>query len=235
MRDMIDFFIDRIWNIWMAGGWTMLPLCLLSLAIYASAIRLFLYFSRRDFKHISEMTWSQWIVSPKKGEGEIGEIIRYTQDEVSSLDELHNRFTEVSASKIPYIDRGIAFTNLLVTTAPLIGLLGTVMGMLMTFQSIGAGNGEMASMMARGISAALFPPEIGLCVALPGLMMVQMLKRKRDEYQAFLAHLETRSARHFKKRISPILMKKMNSQSDNSQSNNSFSDNSFSALMTLAD
>ncbi|HCP38975.1 MAG TPA: hypothetical protein DIT98_14240, partial [Verrucomicrobiales bacterium] len=111
------------------------------------------------------------------GKGEIGEIIRYTQDEVTSIHEIHNRFAEVVVSKMPYIDRNITFINILVTAAPLIGLLGTVMGMLMTFQSIGAGGGEMAEMMAKGISAALFPPEVGLCIAIPGLLMVHLLKR----------------------------------------------------------
>ena len=196
---MIELFIERIWNIWTAGGWTMVPLCFLSILIYCSAIRLFIYFSKRDFHRVPEQIWSQWIKDPKRGEGEIGEIVRYTQDEVSTLDEIQSRFAEVAASKLPYIDRNIAFTNILVTAAPLIGLLGTVMGMLMTFQSIGAGSGEMAGMMAKGISAALFPPEVGLCVALPGLMMVQMLKKKRDEYQAFLAHLESKTVQQFKR------------------------------------
>lgn len=200
---MVDFFVDRVWSIWVAGGWTMVPLCFLSLLIYSSAIRLFLYFSKRDFYRVPESTWGEWVKDPESGDGEIGEIIRYTQDEVSSLDEVHGRFLEVTASKIPYIDRNIAFINILVTAAPLIGLLGTVMGMLLTFQSIGAGSGEMAGMMAKGISAALFPPEVGLCVALPGLMMVQVLKRKRDEYQAFLAHLETRTVQFFKKPEGP--------------------------------
>ena len=181
----------------------MVPLCFLSILIYASAIRLFLYFSKRDFHKIPESAWDAWVCDPSKGEGEIGEIIRYTQDEVDSLDEVNSRFAEVTASKIPYVDRNITFVNILVTAAPLIGLLGTVMGMLLTFQSIGAGSGEMAGMMAKGISAALFPPEVGLCVALPGLMMVQMLKRKRDEYQAFLAHLETRTVQKFRKSGTP--------------------------------
>ncbi|MCS1409699.1 MAG: hypothetical protein M2R45_02883 [Verrucomicrobia subdivision 3 bacterium] len=200
---MTEFFVDRVWSIWTAGGWTMMPLCFLSILIYSSAIKLFLYFSKRDCYRIPEAIWSQWVMDPKRGEGEIGEIIRYTQDEAQSLDEIHSRFVEVVASRIPYIDRNITFTNILVTAAPLIGLLGTVMGMLMTFQSIGAGSGEMAGMMAKGISAALFPPEVGLCVALPGLMMVQMLKRKRDEYQAFLAHLETRTVQQYKKPGTP--------------------------------
>jgi biopolymer transport protein ExbB/TolQ len=72
------------------------------------------------------------------------------------------------------------------------------MGMLLTFKSIGMGGGEMTAMMAKGISAALFPPEVGLCVALPGLVMVMMLKRKRHEYEAFLARLESFTVRRYK-------------------------------------
>lgn len=211
---MSDFFVDRVWSIWLAGGWTMVPLCFLSVLIYGSAIRLFLYFSKRDFVRIPESIWSAWVRDPSQGEGEIGEIIRYTQDEVDSLDEVNSRFAEVTASKIPYVDRNITFVNILVTAAPLIGLLGTVMGMLLTFQSIGAGSGEMAGMMAEGISAALFPPEVGLCVALPGLMMIQMLKRKRDEYQAFLAHLETRTVQKFRKSETPTSVFMGNQKND---------------------
>ncbi len=196
---MIATFIERVWNIWLAGGWTMIPLALLGLMTYAAAVRMFLYFSNRDFHKLTESQWTSWIKNPEKGEGEIGEIIRYTQDEVGSVDEIHNRFAEVMVAKMPYIDRNITFINILVTAAPLIGLLGTVMGMLMTFQSIGMGGGEMAEMMAKGISAALFPPEVGLCIAIPGLLMVHLLKRKRDEYDAFLAKLESFTVQMHKK------------------------------------
>ena len=141
----------------------------------------------------------QWLKNPAKAEGEVGEIIRYARQEVRGEDDIRSRFAEVALSKIPYMDRNIAFINILVTAAPLIGLLGTVMGMLMTFQSIGLGGGEMAEMMAKGISAALFPPEVGLCIALPGLLMVHLLKRKRDEYDAFLGKLESFCIQQFKK------------------------------------
>lgn len=196
---MIESFIERVWNTWLAGGWTMIPLAALGLMTYAAAVRMFLYFSKRDFHKLSEDQWANWIQNPENGKGEIGEIIRYTQDEVTSIHEIHNRFAEVVVSKMPYIDRNITFINILVTAAPLIGLLGTVMGMLMTFQSIGAGGGEMAEMMAKGISAALFPPEVGLCIAIPGLLMVHLLKRKRDEYDAFLAKIESFTVQMHKK------------------------------------
>jgi biopolymer transport protein ExbB len=196
---MIHTFIDKVWNIWTAGGWTMIPLAVLGLMTYGAAVRMFLYFSNRDFYRVPETEWLRWLTHPESGKGEIGEIIRYTQDEVGSIDEIHSRFAEVIVAKMPFIDRNITFINILVTAAPLIGLLGTVMGMLMTFQSIGAGGGEMAEMMAAGISAALFPPEVGLCIALPGLLMVHLLKRKRDEYDAFLAKLESFTVQQYKK------------------------------------
>lgn len=196
---MIISFLERVWAIWLAGGWTMIPLALLGLMTYSAAVRMFLYFSKRDFHKLSQEQWRSWIKNPERGEGEIGEIIRYTQDEVGSVDEIHSRFAEIVVAKMPYIDRNLNFINILVTAAPLIGLLGTVMGMLLTFQSIGMGGGEMAEMMAKGISAALFPPEVGLCIAIPGLFMVYLLKRKRDEYDAFLAKLESFTVQMHKK------------------------------------
>ena len=176
----------------------MIPLAFLGLMTYAAAVRLFLYFRRRDFKNVSQETWTQWLRDPQKGRGEVGEIIRYAHEDIQREEDIRSRFAEVALSKIPYMDRNIAFINILVTAAPLIGLLGTVMGMLMTFQSIGLGGGEMAEMMAKGISAALFPPEVGLCIALPGLLMVHLLKRKRDEYDSFLGKLESLSIQHFR-------------------------------------
>ncbi|MGA0408337.1 MAG: MotA/TolQ/ExbB proton channel family protein [Limisphaerales bacterium] len=195
----MNAFIEKVLNIWMAGGWTMIPLAVLALMTYSAAVRLFLYFRRRGFSQIGQETWMQWLKNPAKAEGEVGEIIRYARQEVRGEDDIRSRFAEVALSKIPYMDRNIAFINILVTAAPLIGLLGTVMGMLMTFQSIGLGGGEMAEMMAKGISAALFPPEVGLCIALPGLLMVHLLKRKRDEYDAFLGKLESFCIQQFKK------------------------------------
>jgi len=194
----MNAFIEKVLNIWMAGGWTMIPLAVLGLMTYGAAVRLFLYFRRRDFQDVSQETWMQWLRDPQKGRGEVGEIIRYAHEDIQGEEDIRSRFAEVALSKIPYMDRNIAFINILVTAAPLIGLLGTVMGMLMTFQSIGLGGGEMAEMMAKGISAALFPPEVGLCIALPGLLMVHLLKRKRDEYDAFLGKLESLSIQHFK-------------------------------------
>ena len=89
----------------------------------------------------------QWIYEPSRGQGEVGEIIRYSQDEVHSVSDIHNRFSEVIASKIPAIDRHLSYLNVMVSTAPLLACKYGY-SMLITFKSIGAGGGEMTDMMA---------------------------------------------------------------------------------------
>ncbi len=198
---MLETSINKIWSIWTAGGWVMIPLLVLSLVIYTMAARLLLYFSRRAQRTVPDPTWKRWVQQPSEAHGEVGEIIRYTQDEVRSLQDVHNRFAEVVSAKLPPLDRRLTTLNVLVTTAPLLGLLGTVFGMLMTFRALSIGGGKITGLMAEGISQALFPPEVGLCVALPGMMLIYLIKRKRHEYEAFFARLESHTVQHLKKRF----------------------------------
>jgi biopolymer transport protein ExbB len=193
-------FFEKVVRIWVMGGWTMIPMALLSLMIYGSAIRLLGYFARRDWQRLDEARWRHWVHHPEQAEGEVGEIIRYTQDEVRCAEDVHNRFAEVVASKLPPLEQRLVTLNRLITAAPLIGLLGTVFGMLMTFRALATGGGAMTEALASGISMALFPPEVGLCVALPGLALVYWIRRKRQEYEAFLARLESATVRIYKAR-----------------------------------
>jgi biopolymer transport protein ExbB len=200
---MIEFVTQKIWQVWVAGGWTMIPMAVLSLMIYSTALRLLLHFAGRGHRQVGRETSAHWVQRPDTAEGEIGEIVRYTQDEVRTCEEIHQRFAEVAAARLPLIDRRLRFLNVLITAAPLLGLLGTVLGMLVTFQLIGLGGGQITDMMSSGISQALFPPQVGLCVALPGLALVYVIKRKRNEYEGFLARLESLSIQNFRRRVAP--------------------------------
>ena len=72
----------------------------------------------------------------------------------------------------------------IVVLAPLVGLLGTVMGMIETFDAL-----QSSSMFAQGasisggISKALFTTELGLVVAVPGLIVGRILDRKAERYE----------------------------------------------------
>jgi biopolymer transport protein ExbB len=71
---------------------------------------------------------------------------------------------------------------MLVAAAPLIGLLGTVIGMIETFDSLA--DAELFSQsggIAGGISQALFTTQLGLVVAVPGLIIGRILDRKADK------------------------------------------------------
>lgn len=195
---------QKVVQTWTAGGWTMIPLAMLSLIIYSSAVRLIIYFRQRDWRRLDPKQWRFWVHHPDQGRGEVGEMIRYSQDEAETVEEVQSRFSEITASKLPPLDQRLSTLNLLISAAPLVGLLGTVFGMLMTFRALSMGGGEMTEAMASGISMALFPPEVGLCVALPGLALVFWIRRQRQEYEAFLAQLESATVRLYKARKASI-------------------------------
>jgi len=128
----------------------------------------------------------------------IRELIRYTQDEIHSLRDVEGRFREVEATKVTDMDRRVAFLNVLVIGAPLFGLLGTVLGMLLTFKAIGVGGSSTSEVIARGISEALVCTQTGMMVAIPGLVMAMVAKRRKHEFVAFIARLEGITLRHFR-------------------------------------
>jgi biopolymer transport protein ExbB len=130
-------------------------------------------------------------------------LIRYTQDEVHTLRDIEGRFREVEAMRISDVDRRLAFLNVVVVAAPLFGLLGTVLGMLLTFKAIGIGGSSTSDIIARGISEALIATQTGMMVAIPGLMLAYLAKRMRNDYVAFLARLEGVTLRHFRSVFRP--------------------------------
>lgn len=78
---------------------------------------------------------------------------------------------EAITREVPSLEKGLSMIKLLAAVAPLLGLLGTVTGMIATFQSISLfGTGD-PKLMADGISQALVTTMLGLCVAIPLLFL----------------------------------------------------------------
>lgn len=198
---MIENLPAKIWQSWVDGGWIMIPIALVALAAYASALHLLAFIGRRTFRGADDRQLREWIARPECAPGELAEVIRYTQDGAATPDDVANRFAEVSAAKVPEVDRRLAFLNTLVGAAPLLGLLGTVLGMLVTFEAIAGGGGKMVDQMAKGISVALITTQMGLMVALPGLLLSYLVRRRRNEYVGFLARLEMLSLRQLRPQI----------------------------------
>jgi biopolymer transport protein ExbB len=191
--------IWQIWQIWLSGGWVMIPLFLLAILLYAQGFQLLMYVRRTDLNRDDEMSWWEWVHTPSDAQGRVAEIIRYTQSDVSSAKQIRNRFDEIRLAFVDLIDRRTRFLGTLVAAAPLLGLLGTVMGMLQTFYGIStSGGAETAGVVAAGISEALVTTQTGLTIALPGLFLVMMIRRQRQNLEARLARLESLTLSHFR-------------------------------------
>lgn len=197
----MNAILNEMWHTWSNGGWVLAALALLALASYATALRLLVYLHQRGLKKVSDADLRAWVSHPEAAPATLRGLIRYTQDEVRSLRDVEGRFREVEAVKISEVDRRIAFVNVLVVAAPLFGLLGTVLGMLLTFKAIGVGGSSTSEIIARGISEALVATQTGMMVAIPGLLMAFLAKRWRNEYVSFLARLEGVSLRHHRTRF----------------------------------
>ncbi|WKE64450.1 MotA/TolQ/ExbB proton channel family protein [Gallaecimonas kandeliae] len=98
----------------------------------------------------------------------LGRILKvYENNRNVDVETLELKLDEAILKETPRIERGVAIIKVLAAVAPLLGLLGTVTGMIATFQSITLfGTGD-PKIMAGGISTALVTTVLGLVAALP--------------------------------------------------------------------
>jgi biopolymer transport protein ExbB len=85
------------------------------------------------------------------------------------------RVSEAVIKEIPSLERFQAFLRLAVAAGPLLGLVGTVVGMIMTFQSITESGSSDPKLMAGGIGAAMIATVLGLGIAVPLLFANALL------------------------------------------------------------
>ncbi|MGB0646663.1 MAG: MotA/TolQ/ExbB proton channel family protein, partial [Bradymonadia bacterium] len=98
-------------------------------------------------------------------------------------------FTQAFLDESPRLDRFSALILVLAAIAPLLGLLGTVTGMIATFDTItqfGTGNPKLLS---GGISEALITTELGLIVAIPAVLFGNLLKGWSDQMKDRIEYL----------------------------------------------
>ena len=188
----MEVSLQKIFEIWLSGGWVMLPLFLLSFLLYTQAFRLVLSIMDTKLPSNEEFAWREWVLEPEKAKGKIKEIICYTQENTQSIEYVRMRFDEIRITQLATIQQQLKFVKCLVAAAPLLGLLGTVLGMLQTFLGISTSGGvETAAVVASGISEALVTTETGLTIALPALFMVMFIQRQTHQEEAKLARLES--------------------------------------------
>ncbi len=91
-------------------------------------------------------------------------------------------FENAGRAAVHHLERFLNTLGTIATAAPLLGLLGTVIGMIEIFGSQGPTAGSNPAQMAHGISVALYNTAFGLIVAIPALMLYRYFKGRVDEY-----------------------------------------------------
>jgi len=178
-------------EIWRSGGWAMAGIAAIGMVMFGLGVSVWLRLRGKRFRAVPESRWRRWIDHPAERRGPIGELMDYALD-TADVPEMSTAFEELRKREIAPFTRDLKVMRICVSAAPLVGLLGTVTGMLATFAALssGAGGEKTMDLVAEGISTALVTTETGLVVALPGLFFQYQLKRKHDQYAAFLSHLE---------------------------------------------
>ena len=129
--------------------------------------------------------------TPKKNNPLGRVLLSWYDNQDADLETLERKVDEAVVKEVPKLQRGLSILKILAVIAPLLGLLGTVTGMIQTFQSITLfGTGD-PKLMAGGISQALITTVLGLMAAIP-LTFLHALVSARSK--ALVQVLEEQSA-----------------------------------------
>lgn len=189
-----------MWELVKAGGWLMLPLVLCSIFTVAITIERFLRLKRAQVlpKELCMTAGqsAQNIVQQIKQEDAIkssvlGAILVAGYENRQQGEHYARAQMEATASQqIGFLERNINFLGTLSAVAPLLGLLGTVLGIIESFLIIDIGNNSNPTLMIPGISKALITTAAGMLIAVPALFAYRYFQRLVHEY---IAELEQQS------------------------------------------
>lgn len=174
-----------------AGGWLMVPIILCSIAVLGIAVERYWTLSptRIAPRHLLAQVWG-WIknnqldgakIRELKRSSELGKILAAGLSNSRSGREVMKDSIEEAASQVIHdMERYLGAMGTIAAVTPLLGLLGTVVGMIKVFTDImleGTGN---AGVLAGGISEALITTAAGLSVAIPAMVLHRFFQRRVD-------------------------------------------------------
>jgi len=121
------------------------------------------------------------------GDNPLGRVLAvYRKEQNQTVEALELRLLEAVVDEQTHLEKGLSMLKLLAALAPMLGLLGTVTGMIETFQVITQfGNGD-PKVMAGGISMALVTTVLGLVAAMPLLLAHNILSTQSENIRNIL-------------------------------------------------
>jgi len=103
--------------------------------------------------------------------------------EFDLVDAVNRQMERAKERETANLKRGLTWLATVGSTAPFVGLLGTVVGIINSFQGLSSDGGGGLSSVAGGISEALVATAVGLLVAIPAVMMFNAFNARVEAYQ----------------------------------------------------
>jgi biopolymer transport protein ExbB len=118
----------------------------------------------------------------KAGLRKYKEMITDTEhDTAQKVLNIQKEVEEATALELPMLEKNLVFLSTLASVATLIGLLGTVVGMIRSFSALGeSGGGEAAQKLSQGISEALYNTALGIGTSAVAIIMYNVFTTKID-------------------------------------------------------
>ena len=175
-----------------AGGWLMVPILLCSVISAAICVERFWTLRATQIvpKNLLVQVWN-WIRSNEmdnkklrelRAGSPLGQILAAgISNHKRGREQMQESIEEVAGHVVHEMERYLNTLGTVAAVTPLLGLLGTVIGMIKVFTAIkleGTGN---AAVLAGGISEALITTAAGLSVAIPSLFFFRFFQRRVDE------------------------------------------------------
>ena len=180
---------DSFWQIIEKGGIMMLPLGLASLIALAITLERYYSLSRvlpksvfKDwqgfFKEKNTLPEAAKSVAKEAALSQVlTPLVPLLPLPVSRLEE---RFSDLSRKEKNKMEQGLVLLDTIAGVAPLLGLLGTALGMIRVFAQLSTTGAAKMEALSSGISEALFTTVTGLCIGIPALIAANLLSRHID-------------------------------------------------------
>jgi biopolymer transport protein ExbB len=196
-----------------AAGWPIWPLIVCSVLALALVIERFVSLSTNNIAPIKlleealrvsrETIPSPDVVNQLENNSALGEVLasglRTLNSNPRCADaDLRATMEGVGREVAHRMERYLSVLATIASAAPLLGLLGTVIGMIEIFGSQSPNSGTNPAQLAHGISVALYNTAFGLIVAIPSLIFWRYFRARVDAYLLTLELASERFFRHLK-------------------------------------
>lgn len=171
------------------GGFVMYILLLCSLLVISIAIERGRYFANADagrsfakefYELMTKHCYVEAVQRVKQKNGILPELLRGAIQLANTNDRTMSSYMEVqSGIALSHLRCRLYYLNVIVTLAPLLGLLGTISGMISAFSVFNLDNGQ-ATAITGGVGEALIATAFGLCVAILALVVHSYFTQRID-------------------------------------------------------